>query len=144
MHQSPAEVQSFSIDIPPQSIAASSTVNGAGVDMKGWDGCLFFLMLGVVDGVQDLKAQGDDNSGFSGPTDITDAAITQLTATDDGKGAILDVWRPTERYIRSSVDNGAGATADFQCVVAVRYRATGRLPITQHSTMLELVKVAQN
>ena len=135
---------SFSIDIAPVSIAASSTVNGAGVDMKGWDGVLFFLCLGVTDGTTDLIAQGDDNSGFSSPVAITDAAITQLTATDDGTGAILDVWRPTERYIRSSVDTGAGATADFECVLAVRYRATGRLPITQHSTVLELVKVASN
>lgn len=134
----------FSIDITPRSIAASSTVNGAGVDMQGWDGCLFFLCLGVTDGTTDLSAQGDDNSAFSSPVDITDAVITQLTATDDGKGAILDVWRPTERYIRSSVDTGAGATADFECVIAVRYRATGRLPITQHSTVLELVKIASN
>ena len=139
MHQSPAEVLAFSIEIAPVSMAASSTVVGAGVDMKGWQGVLFFLMLGVTDGTTDMNAQDSpDNSAW---TDIDALAkITQLTATDDGKGAILDVYGATERYVRCSVDTGAGATADFECVVAVRYRATGRLPVEQHATMLELVK----
>jgi hypothetical protein len=135
---------SFSLDIKPQSIGASAGVDGAGVDMKGWDGVLFILALGVIDGTQDMKAQGDDNSSFTSATDITDAAITQVAGTGDNKAYLLDVWRPTERYIRSRVDNGAGAVADFQAVIAMRYRATGRLPLTQHADIGELIKVAVN
>jgi hypothetical protein len=137
----------FSIDIKPQSIGASASVNGAGVDMQGWDGVLFLLALGVIDGTQDMKIQAAEDTAFSGgdlEDPITGAAITQLTGTDDNKGAIVDVWRPTQRYVRSVVSNGAGAAADFQCVIAVCYRATGRLPITQHADILELIKVAQN
>ena len=143
-HQSPAEILAFSLGLSPQSIAASTAANGNGVDMQGWDGCLFVLLLGVIDGVQDMKAQGDDNSGFSSATDITGAAITQVAATGDDKIYLLDVWRPTERYIRPVVTNGAGAVADFQAVLTIRYRATGRLPMSQHSTVGELKKVAVN
>jgi hypothetical protein len=134
----------FSLDVPPQSIAASSAANGAGVDMAGWDGVMFVLALGAIDGTQDMKAQSDDNSGFSSATDITGAAITQVAATGDNKLYILDVYRPGERYVRSVVTNGAGATADFQAVIAIRYRGSGRFPLTQHADVGELKKVAAN
>lgn len=142
MHQSPAEVIAFSQSIDPQSIAASTAVNGASVDMSGWDGVLFALSLGAVDGTQDMKAQDSaDDATFA---DITGAAITQVTATGDSKLYLLDVWRPSGRYVRPVVTNGAGAAADFQAVIALRYRRTGRLPITQHATVGELVKKAVN
>lgn len=144
-HLSPAEQFAFFLDLPPQSIAASSSANGSGIDMlfdgKQWDGVLFILAVGVIDGTQDMKAQSDDNSGFSSPTDITAAAITQMAGTDDNKIAILDVYRPPERFVRSVVTNGAGAAADFQGVIGMLYRGTGRFPITQHSTVKELKKV---
>lgn len=143
-HQSPAEKMAFSLELSPQSIAASTAANGNGVDMQGWDGVLFVLALGAIDGTQDMKAQSDDNSGFSSAVDITNAAITQVTATGDDKVYLLDVWRPTERYVRAVVTNGAGAVADFQAVIAVRYRLTGRGPITQHSSVGELKKVMAN
>jgi hypothetical protein len=142
MHQSPFELMLASQEIAPQSMAASTTFNGAGVDMQGWDGVAFILNLGATDGTVDMDAESDDNSGFSSPTAITGAAITQLSATDDNNIAILDVYRPTERYVRASVDTGAGAAADFASVLAVRYRGSGVFPVTQAA--LELVKVAQN
>ena len=143
-HMSPFEKMAVTLDIVPQSIAASSSANGAGVDMKGWDGVAFIMAVGAIDGTQDLKAQSDDNSGFSSATDITNAAITQVAGTGDNKVYILDVWRPSERYVRSVLANGAGATADFQAVIAIRYRGTGRFPITQDATVGELKKVAVN
>lgn len=144
MHMSPAERMAFSLEVSPQSIAASSAANGNGVDMQGWDGVLFVLAVGAIDGTQDMKAQSDDNSGFSSPTDITGASITQVTATGDDKLYLLDVWRPSERYVRAVVTNGAGATADFQAVIAIRYRGTGIFPVTQHASVGELKKVLVN
>lgn len=141
-HQSPAEVMAFSQSIDPQSIAASSSVNGASVDMQGWSGVLFGLMLGAIDGVQDMKAQDSaDDSSF---TDISGAALTQIAGTGDNKMYLLDVWRPAARYVRPVVTNGAGATADFQAVFAIQYGATRLLPVTQHADIGELIKKAVN
>lgn len=141
-HQSPFERISASLEVPPQSIAASSSANGAGVDMNGWEGVAFVLALGAIDGTQDMKAQRDDNSGFSSAVDITGAALVQVADTGDNKLYILDVGRDliTERYVRAVVTNGAGATADFQAVLAFRYRGVGRFPIAQHATVGQLVK----
>lgn len=144
MHVSPAEHMAFSLGLSPQSIAASTAANGNIVDMSGWSGVLFVLALGAVDGTQDMKAQGDDAVGFGSPTDITGAAITQVAATGDDKIYILDVWRPTERFVRAVVTNGAGAVADFQCVLTIRYGRAGVLPPVQHASLGELKKVAQN
>ena len=145
MHQSPAEVMALSLEITPRSIAASANVDGGGVDMAGWDGVLFLLAVGVIDGTQDMHAESDDNSAFSSATNMVDVDavavdITQVAGTGDGKIYALDVWRPAEQFVRVNVANGAGAVADFQCVIAMRYRATGRLPLTQHSTIGELIK----
>jgi hypothetical protein len=134
----------FSLEVSPQSIAASSAANGNGVDMSGWNGVCFVLLLGAVDGTQDMKAQSDDNSGFSSATDITSAAITQVAGTGDDKIYVLDVWRPSERYVRAVVTNGAGATADFQGVLAIRYHRNGVLPPTQAANFGALTKVLAN
>lgn len=141
MHQSPAEVMSWAQEIAPIASAASTATNGTGVDMQGWEGVLFVLNLGATDGTVDMKAQRDDNSSFSSATDITGAAITQVAGTGDNKLYLLDVYRPSERYVRAVVTTGAGATADQLGVTAVRYRGTGRFPITQHATVGELVKI---
>lgn len=140
-HQSPAEFMAFSQEIAPIASAASTATNGAGVDMQGWRGVLGILTLGATDGTVDMKAQRDDNSSFSSAADITGASITQVAGTGDNKLYMLDVYAPSERYVRFVVTTGAGATADQLGVVAVRYRGTGRFPITQHSTVGELVKV---
>lgn len=139
MHQSPAEVMAFSQEIPSQAAAASTAFNGTGVDMSGWEAVLFVLNLGATDGTIDMKAQRDDNAAFTSAVDVTGASITQIGATGDNKLYALDVYRPSERYIRAVVTTGAGATADQIAVDAIRYRGTGRFPITQ--TMQELIKV---
>lgn len=141
MHQSPAQFMSWSQEIAPIASAASTATNGNGVDMQGWAGVLFVLNLGATDGTVDMKAQRDDNSSFSSATDITGAAITQVAGTGDNKLYMLDVYRPSERYVRAVVTTGAGATADQLGVTATRYRGTGRFPITQHTSVGELVTV---
>lgn len=141
MHQSPAQFMSWSQEIAPIASAASTATNGNGVDMQGWAGVLFVLNLGATDGTVDMKAQRDDNSSFSSATDITGAAITQVAGTGDNKLYMLDVYRPSERYVRAVVTTGAGATADQLGVTATRYRGTGRFPIAQHSSVGELITV---
>src|SRR3990172_853678 len=149
MNQSPAEIMAFSLGLSPQSIAASTAANGNIVDMAGWDGVIFVLLLGAIDGVQDMKAQIDNAVGFASPVDITGAAITQVAATGDDKIYLLDVWRPSEAvvgpvFVRPVAARGGAAVPDFQAVLTIRSRAAGRLPLAQHSTVGELKKVLVN
>lgn len=140
-HMSPAEGMAIEQEITAR-LANNTQVNGTGVDMQGWDGVLFILNLGTIDAAVDMAAFRDDASNFPSATAITGAAITQISATGDGFVVGVDVYRPSERYVRARVTVASGTTGAQLSVTSIRYRATGRLPITQ--TLDELVKVAEN
>lgn len=144
-HQSLSEDTLDSLEVAPQAIAASTTVNGTGVDMQGWDGVQFYISKGAGDKTLDAKAQGDTASGFGTAADITSATITQIATGTTNTMSILDVWRPTKRYIRCVVVTGSGgSTSDQVTVTAKRYRRTGLVPVTLDTTVGELKKFQQN
>ena len=63
-----------------------------------------------------------------------------LAATGNTNSYMIDIYRPTNRYIRSAA---VPATANVTVgSIAIRYRGSGLLPVTQ--TALQTVKVAQN
>lgn len=144
-HQSPFEELKYTQCINPADLGDGAT-NGSVIDMQGWDGIVFIAIAGALGagGTLDLKAQGDDAVGFGSPTDITGAAITQVPDTGDNKSYMLDVWRPTERFIRGVVTIGGAGVAVVVGLVAVQYRFSGKTPITQDATVGSIKKVAVN
>lgn len=133
----------FKQDQIDASLAASTAFNGVGIDTSGYDGVLFLLTLGVTDGTVDMKIQRDDNSSFSSAVDITGAAVVQVGATGDNLVYAIDVYRPSERYLRSVLTTGAGAVADVAGVLAIAYRGTGTsgLGTVAAHGLTQLVKV---
>jgi hypothetical protein len=140
-HQSPANTCAIEQEITART-SNNTQVNGNGVDMQGWDGVLFILNLGTIDAAVDMALFSDTTSAFSSATAVTGAAITQVPATGDGQIVAIDLYRPTERHVRARITVASGTTGAALSVTSMRYRATGRLPITQ--TLDELVKVAEN
>ncbi len=138
-HQSLLESNLLAREFEPQSLAVAG--NGAGVDMAGWDGVVFILAIGAGAFTKDYKAQSDTVSNFASAADIASAAITQLAAGVVANVVAIDVYRPTKRFVRS-VFTPSGAT--LMSAVSIRYRATGRLPVTQDAATSQVVKVAQN
>lgn len=125
--------------IPMQS-ASSGAKNGTALDMQGWDGVRFVIPHGTfgVNSTLDGLVQMDDNSGFNSPTNIANSNLTQIT-TANGV-AQIEIWRPTERYVRLQLTPGVnavifGATAD-------QYRRGGAVPATQNA--VQTVKVQSN
>ena len=116
-------------------------VNGAGVDMQGWDGVMFIFDLDAVtgSGTLDARVVRDDNSGFNSATNITNAALTQMTNANTS--GIIDVFRPSERYVRAVITQAANTV--IAGVTAIRYNRNGKvLPPTQSAA--EVVKVVEN
>jgi hypothetical protein len=126
-------------DIAPANL--SSNTNGSVIDMSGWSGIRYEFNLGVfVAGVTfDARVMSSANANFSGPTNITNAALTQVANTSNANLAMLDVYRPTDRYVKVCTVPGAGV---FCSVTATRYRRTGLLPPTQ--TAQQVVEVVSN
>lgn len=140
-HNSLTDSTLVTLDIAAQ--IASANVNGTAMDMQGWDGCLYVFNLGamVASATFDARIVQSANSNMSGATNVTNAALTQvLAATGNTNSYHIDVWRPTNRYLRSATQP-ATANTTFSST-AIRYRATGILPPTQ--TALQTVKVAVN
>lgn len=119
-----------------------TAVNGTAVDMSGWSAVQFIIPAGIfgTNGTLDGLVQTDDNSGFNSPTNVTNSNLTQIPAANANAVAVIELWRPTERYVRLQLTgqtNGVTGGA-----VAIQYGRTGTLPPT--AAAQQTVKVAQN
>jgi len=140
MHNSLADSTLIAVDIASQ--IASAGVNGTAFDMQGWDGICYVFNLGAMtaSGTFDARIMASNTSAFTVNSNITNAALTQVANTSNTNAFVIDVYRPTLRYIKS-VTTPAVANTQF-AVTAIRYRRSGILPPT--ASALQTVKVAQN
>jgi hypothetical protein len=128
-------------DIADQT--ASANTNGTALDMQGWDGVCFLFNIGAMasGATFDARIVSSANSNMSGATNIANAAITQVANTGNTTLVAIDIWRPSDRYLRSATQP-ATANVTFGSV-AVRYRrSSGILPPTQSAS--QVVRVAVN
>ncbi len=108
------------------STTAGSAVDSDSVDMAGWDGVLFFVTMATVNASNFVNlAQSADDSSFA------DLAGTKVTPGDDNDVGAIDVYRPTDRYVRMEVDRG-GANTVLGEIYAIQYRGR-KLPSTHGS-----------
>lgn len=121
-----------------QAVVAAA-VNGTAIDMQGWDGCLFIVPYGVfgTNGILTGLVQRDDNSGFNSATNIANSSFTQVNAANANAGVMVDIYQPSERYIRMQLTGQTNGVTTG--VVAQLYRRTGILPATQAAA--EVVRV---
>jgi hypothetical protein len=140
-HQALSDSVLVQQEIAPANL--SSNTNTSTIDMQGWDGVEFEFAIGVMaSGVTfDAYVQSSANSNFSGATNIANAALTQVANTSNATLQILDVYRPTNRYVRCSTVPGAGV---FTSVVSRRYHRNGILPPSQATSTNQVVKVDVN
>lgn len=108
----------YEIDLDLQSAAATSAgtdVNPTnGVDMAGYDGCIFFASIATANAGNYLKAQGGDTA--AGAT--TDLAGTKVVAASNAQVVVLDCYKPTKRFVRPVIVRGGAntATGDLYCI----------------------------
>jgi hypothetical protein len=108
--------------------SSSAARNGNVIDSADYEGICFILDLGDVasGGTVNMKIQRDDLVAFGSPTDITGAALVQITDTGDNKLYIIDVRNPLEQFLRCVV---TGATAaHIGGVMAIHYGKRGTRP----------------
>jgi len=120
--------------------SASAVANGTAVDMKGWDGARFVIALGTfgVNSTFDGLCQTAPDSGFNTVTNVTNSNLTQIVAANGI--AVVDVFRPTARYIRFQATPAVNAIV--YSVTVDQYRRNGILPPTQAA--VQTIRVAQN
>jgi hypothetical protein len=107
--------------------------NGSILDMEGFEGVEFVLLGGTItDGNLSIKAQQGQASNLSDAADLQ-GTLTTLQNTDDNKAAVLDLFRPAERYVRCVVVRGGATGAVIDGVIAIQYKSRTK-PTTNDAT----------
>ena len=110
----------------PIAAAASADRNGAVLDMLGYRGVMMIVKFGAITtgAVTSIKAQQDTVVGMGGAADLEGTGIT-VVDNDDDQLFIIDLWEPTERYVRLVVDKDAANTT-IETATYVQYGAVNR------------------
>lgn len=92
---------------PTAGAAGTDDINGATLDMAGFEGVLIEVTFGAITAgaATSIKAQQGAASNLSDAADLAGTAQT-IADDDDGQIFYIDLYRPTERYVRVVVDRG--------------------------------------
>lgn len=103
--------------------SGSADRNGVTLDMLGYEGVLMLVKFAAIatGAVTQIKAQQGQASNLS---DAADLAGTRQNVADDDDNQVfqIDIWKPTERYLRLVVDKDA-ANATAESAVYIQYGA---------------------
>jgi hypothetical protein len=118
--------------------AGTSTQTLTSIDMKGYDAITVICDLGTVTdaSVLTLKLQTGALSNGSDAADVTGATTGAKTAATSSNTILaVDLIRPSGRYV-TPVLTRATQNAAINCFVALLYRTSSSVPLTQGSTVL--------
>jgi hypothetical protein len=116
---------------------ASGTADrdGATLDMAGYDGVLTIVKFATIaaDGTNSIKMQQGASATL---TDAADLAGTKIDVAhdDDNQIFVIDLFKPTERYVRVVVDKDT-SHACAESAIYIQY-AGRSLPVTLNVTDL--------
>lgn len=120
--------------------SAANTLSAA-IDMQGYDRVRFIYQLGgmVNGGSLSTWAVESNESNLGNATNIVSAEnssnqakLVNVANSDNNSVQVLDIYRPTKRYVGVYVD-AVTANITLLGVLAERFRGTGVLPATQPS-----------
>lgn len=119
--------------------AAQTDITTDVLDMTGYDGVMFIALTGDVTtaSVLTLTVKGNTANSTSSPTPSTLKASDAFTADStsaDSKAILVDVYRPTQRYVFGVLSRTA-ANAVVGGVLAIQYQTRNK-PTTQDATVI--------
>lgn len=96
----------------------TTTINGAALDMAGYEGVLFIIKYSSAANNNTLKAQQDTAVGMGSAADL---AGSQVTVGASDEIVWLELNRPLERFVRAAALRGT--TTVIEWCVAIQYSA---------------------
>jgi len=94
--------------------AGTSSIDGAEVDMEGYDGVLFICKFGTAAADNTIHAEQDTATGMASAADL---ASTETGVGSSDEIVWLDIYRPQEQFVRCVADRGTSTTIDWGCYV---------------------------
>ena len=111
---------------PAGGVAGVSDINGAILDMSGFEGVLAIVTFGAITSgaVTSIKMQQDTAVAMGGAADLAGTAQT-IADTDGEKTFYIDLHNPEERYVRLVVDR-ATQNAVVASAIYIQYGAKAK------------------
>lgn len=97
--------------------AGTSEIDGASLDMQGFEGCLFIAKFGTAASDNTIQGQQDIATGGS----FSDLEGTLVSVGSSDEIVCLDIVKPTKRWVRMQAERGTSTTLDW--ALAIRYGA---------------------
>jgi len=103
---------------PTAGAAGATDIEGTTIDMQGFEGVLMIVTFGAITAGAVTAITAQQGSASDG-SDCTNLAGTGQTVADDDDGQIfvIDLYKPTDRYVRLHVDratqNAVVASAEY-------------------------------
>lgn len=124
------------VSVENAAVAGTSALTTDTIDMAGWTGVVFVAKLGDVtaDSVLGFAAHDSDEASANFDDLEDPLAYTAAAADADNKLLVLDVCRPTRRYVRAVLTR-ADQNAVVDGIWAIKYGPL-EAPVTQGATVL--------
>lgn len=102
----------------------SADRNGATLDMKGYDGVLVVVHFAAIatSAVTTIKMQQGEESNLSDAADL-EGTGQSVADDDDNEHYYIDLYQPTDRYVRVVVDKNA-VNNSAESATYIQYRGT--------------------
>jgi hypothetical protein len=102
----------------------SADRNGATLDMKGFDGVLVVVHFATIatSAVTTIKMQQGEESDLSDAADL-EGTGQSVADDDDNEHYYIDLYQPTDRYVRVVVDKNA-VNNSAESATYIQYRGT--------------------
>ncbi len=110
------------------SAEGTGAITGSTVDMSDFDGVVFAAAFGVADAGNYLKLQQGEEPDMS---DAADIEGSKITPSENHELVILDLYRPTDRYVRAHITRGASSLVSP--ILAIQYKGR-KMPIDSNDT----------
>jgi hypothetical protein len=128
----------------PVANASNTDANSDRIDMAGYESVTFIAVVtdSAATGVATLTLESSDADADGAMAAITGASATATCAVNDDindKLLIVEVRNPSKRYVQA-VRTSATANIAFSSVIALL--TPRRLPVSDHSTVLDVTRVS--
>ncbi len=103
------------------AVTGTTEVLSSAIDMQGYEGVIIFATIATANAGNYLKAKQDVATGGA----YADLAGSKVVAAADAEVVALDIYRPTERFVKGSIIR-AGITSVTGDMYALQYGARTR------------------
>lgn len=116
--------------------SAGTAIDSTAVDMSGFEGVIFVGSIATADAGNTANAAQSATSGGS----YVDLAGSEVAPGDNGDSFLIDVYRPTKRFVRCEIDR-SGADTVTGDVYAIQYQAASK-PTIQGATIDAILAIS--